>query len=145
MIFKHTDSEIALKEFPKFQRGLGYPNQICLMVNFLNAQYQRTKKELHELFTLDEVLVIYQAYFSSMHTIYDFSSKVSLITDIADMHRYNIPIREVNVEKLVDKFQKLSEFQCFTIIMMVIEVRDREESSQDFVEQVIDMFKPVEQ
>lgn len=137
-----VDLKGVLSEFPKFEHGLEDSYQASAMIDALNMNYKRTKEEIKNVFSKDEALFIYQSRLNSMYEAIHYYKKL-LITDIKDTHEYDpFSLADVNVEALVNKIQLLTEFQCFTILMMVIEVREKANPLEDFTSILLDVFQP---
>lgn len=98
LYFENLGAEKALNEFPKLDSESNNFNsyQICLMVEALNENYQRTKKEIYQLFTKDETLFIFQSCYNSMYEP-SLSSKQLIIANIRDNNMWEPqPIADVN-------------------------------------------------
>lgn len=92
--------------------------KLRMMATTFNDLYQRTKKELRGLFTLNEVLGIAQAFSGTSLT--EFNKEV-LLMNIEDSIILDKIDTLVNFDGtiLIDKIKNLTQFQCLTVLGML--------------------------
>jgi hypothetical protein len=92
------------------------------LLSYLPTQVKLTKDELKNYFTKEEALMLI-SLFNSTYLSNFSSAKEKLISEVRAAIYYE-PINDVyNIdgEKLINKLEKLTEFQAFTVLSMIEE------------------------
>lgn len=103
------------------EKGFDHPKELkeYLLEEILSFNYYKTKKELKGVFTVDEIILIISV-FSSHYYSPNFAGKDELITELEKATSSRASVKNDN-EVLMTKINKLTEFQAFTLIRMVLE------------------------
>lgn len=125
--------EETIKIIDKFPIGAsvdeGSTTRLSYIVKMFNSVINFTKVELYQYFSRNEVDLIINALdtLESTAIIIEISPKLVLkkkIEEVIVLRSCDIQF-EVNKEKFMDKIERLTEFQCFTIINMYNEVFEK--------------------
>jgi hypothetical protein len=93
------------------------------LLSYLPTQVKLTKDELKNYFTEDEALMLSSLFTDTYLTNFS-SAKEKLISEVRAAIYYESVDNVYNVdgEKLINKLEKLTEFQAFTVLTMIEEV-----------------------
>lgn len=98
------------------------------MIDNLSFMYKLTKAELRNYFTLEEVWCVIRAFQSSAYEPIEISPKYVLISQIQDCFIYEPHDRlsQVGINTVIEKIKALSQFQCYTLLMMYFEFSNKD-------------------
>lgn len=133
-LFKETEQKV--KAFPRGEMLPSDPEDrekrfnnnmgafIEEMVNTLYDLHELTKKELTNLVTQEEALIITRAFHSTRYTVDGRSPKQILLMNLGatNCFEYCEDGLKGATRTLIEKIKKLSEFQCHVLIMMNYEL-----------------------
>lgn len=96
------------------------------MIDTLSTMYKLAKAELRNYFTLEEVWCIVRAFHSTSYEPSEFKPKDILIIGIGDCFIYepHDELSQVGINTVIEKIKALSQFQCYTLLMMYFEFRN---------------------
>ncbi|MBY6270211.1 MULTISPECIES: hypothetical protein [Parageobacillus] len=119
----------ALKTFP-IKDDL--ENKAKQMMFILAEVYDTTKEELKDYFNENEVVLITNAFNGQLY-LPELPAKAVLIGSVEDEIFYNSGDKRYDVDgdTLLDKLNKLTEFQALTVIMMAYESLKTKETNQN--------------
>ncbi|WP_026673764.1 hypothetical protein [Alkalihalobacterium bogoriense] len=133
----------ALDNFPNTQMCMGTGEKVKTMLIMLNESYKKAKAEMQNLFTYEEAVLICMTQNSYMNNLY-ISDKFQLISSVVDAIVYEAFIPEgVNLKTLIEKLERLSEFETFTVTMMAKEIICSKGFNK-FDEKLKRVFKPID-
>ncbi|WP_027627192.1 hypothetical protein [Ruminiclostridium cellobioparum] len=133
-IFKETEQKV--KAYPRGEMLPSEPEDrekmfdynmrmfVEEMIGTLYDLHELTKKELTNLLTKEEALVIMRAFHSTRYTVDGRSPKQILLMNLGAMNCFEYCEDGLKgaTRTLVEKIKKLSEFQCHVLIMMNYEL-----------------------
>jgi len=92
------------------------------LLSYLPTQVKLTKDELKNYFTKEEALMLI-SLFNGTYLSNFSSAKEKLISEVRAAIYYESvnDVYNVDGEKLIDKLEKLTEFQAFTVLSMIEE------------------------
>ena len=92
------------------------------LLSYLPTQVKLTKDELKNYFTKEEALMLI-SLFNGTYLSNFSSAKEKLISEVRAAIYYESvdDVYNVDDEKLIDKLEKLTEFQAFTVLSMIEE------------------------
>jgi hypothetical protein len=130
-------------DFPRLEMDVDLESQMHFMIECLNESYKKGKREVVKRFTATEVIFLYESLLSLEYTP-QFGNKDSIEISCKTNHIFNPYHARVDLDQLVIKLDQLTEFQAFTIIMMVREISQKAKPQEDFTKQLFDAFQPLE-
>lgn len=114
----------AIYEFPMEMRDVPIDFKVEQMLKILNDCYDKTKNEIAGLFTIQEAWFLVATFNSYLYTS-QLCDKDVLLANVEDAIIYEglDQMFGIDKEQLLDKIDKLTEFQCFCVIRQAYEVR----------------------
>lgn len=144
-----TNQQQALSEilgsidFPIIEMVVDSESQENFMIECLNESYKKGKREVVKRFTATEVIFLYESLLSLEYTP-QFGDKESIKDSCKENYIFNPYHARVDLDQLVVKLDQLTEFQAFTIIMMVREISQKTKPQEGFAGLLFDAFQPLE-
>lgn len=96
------------------------------MITTLSSMYELAKIELRNYFTLEEVWCIVRALHSTTYKCDIVNPKDLLIIEIEECFNYepHDELSQVGINTVINKIKALTQFQCYTLLMMYFEFRN---------------------